>query len=73
MGIVAEARSAVSPLRSRAEEIAPFWLLLIAPALILAFAKIAIDVEEGDAMAFDRSVLLFFRHPGDPSSLVEPA
>jgi membrane-associated phospholipid phosphatase len=48
MGIVAEVRSAASLLWSRPEEIAPIWLLLGAPVLVLALARIAVDVKEGD-------------------------
>ncbi|MCP8937377.1 phosphatase PAP2 family protein [Alsobacter sp. SYSU M60028] len=73
MSIMAEVRSSAAALRGRLEEIAPLWLLLVGPVLLLAFMKLAVDVEEGDTKAFDRYVLLLFRRPGDPSTPIGPA
>lgn len=73
MSIVAEMRSGAAALQSRAEEIAPIWLLLLAPSLLFGFVAIADDVLEGDTTAFDRSVLLIFRRGGDLATPVGPA
>lgn len=73
MSIVAEMRNGAAALRSRAEEIAPIWLLLLAPSLLFGFVAIADDVVEGDTTAFDRSVLLIFRRQGDLATPVGPA
>jgi len=72
MTTLAELRSATRALRAKAEELAPIWVLLLAPALILGFAKLAVDVEEGDTTAFDRYVLLLFRQPGDLAVPIGP-
>jgi undecaprenyl-diphosphatase len=69
---LAELRSLARALRAKAQEVAPVWVLLLAPALILGFAKLAVDVEEGETTAFDRYVLLLFRHPGDLSTPIGP-
>lgn len=72
MTALAELRSVAAILRLKAREIAPVWVLLLAPALILGFAKLAVDVGEGETTGFDRSVLLLFRHPNDLSTPIGP-
>jgi undecaprenyl-diphosphatase len=72
MTIAAEVRRIVKTLRLKAEDVAPVWLLLLVPSLLFAFAKIAAEVEEGDTTAFDRHILLLFRHPDDLSVPIGP-
>ena len=72
MSIMAEVRKSAATVRARAEEIGPIWVLLIAPALLLAFVETAEEVKEGDATAFDRYLLLLFRHADDAISLIGP-
>lgn len=52
-----------------------FWLLglLICAGLAFAFYRLADEVMEGDTVAFDRAVFLFFRDPADPNRLLGPA
>lgn len=45
---------------------------LVAAAALSAFAKLASEVWEGDAHAFDRAVLLALRAPGQPSLPIGP-
>src|SRR4051812_16745143 len=41
-------------------------------ALLLAFGLLADEVVEGDTLAFDRMVLLWFRSPGNPAVPIGP-
>ena len=41
-------------------------------ALVLAFGLLAEEVIEGDTTAFDRTIFLFFRQPGDPANTIGP-
>jgi len=51
---------------------APIYLLAIA-CLLFAFGLVAQIVVEGKSSAFDRSIILAFRDPGNPSALLGPA
>ncbi|MBX6747828.1 MAG: phosphatase PAP2 family protein [Acetobacteraceae bacterium] len=55
----------------RRELALPALLLVIASA-ILAFGKLAIEVSEGETHSFDRTLLLAFRNPADPSDPLGP-
>ncbi len=46
--------------------------LFVVAALVLGFALLAEEVTEGDTAAFDRSILLAFRTPGDPADPIGP-
>lgn len=48
-------------------EIVPIAALLGLSALVLAFIEIADEVGEGEALSFDRALLLALRTPGDPA------
>jgi undecaprenyl-diphosphatase len=51
------------------------WLLvsvLVTAGLLLAFALLADEVIEGDSLAFDRTIILAFRHATDPSAPIGP-
>jgi undecaprenyl-diphosphatase len=51
---------------------APTYLLVIA-CLLLVFGSVAQIVVEGKSSAFDRSIILAFRDPGNPSAPIGPA
>lgn len=68
-------RASCSPHRETAlvrQEIGPVGALFVVVALALGFGTIAGAVFEGDTAAFDRHVLLLFRHSADPASPVGP-
>ncbi|MDP4003547.1 phosphatase PAP2 family protein [Methylobacterium sp. NEAU K] len=50
------------------------WLagLFLSAALLLLFGWLAEEVSEGDTQAFDRRIILLFRHAGDPANLLGP-
>jgi undecaprenyl-diphosphatase len=51
------------------------WLLvsvLVTAGFLLAFVLLADEVMEGDSLAFDRTIILAFRHATDPSAPVGP-
>lgn len=50
----------------------PLGLFFAATALFLIFGRIAEEVIEGDAEAFDRRVILLFRDPSSPGHLSGP-
>ena len=51
---------------------APILILALA-CLLLAFGLVAQNVVEGATSAFDQSIILAFREPGNPSALIGPA
>jgi undecaprenyl-diphosphatase len=46
--------------------------VIVVAGLVFAFGQIAEEVIEGDSLAFDRSLLLAFRNPADPSDPIGP-
>ena len=57
----------------RRRDLSELAIVLIISILLLAFAKIASEVIEGDTNAFDTTVLLALRNQGDPSRPIGPA
>ena len=51
---------------------APISILALA-CLLFAFGLVAQNVVEGETSAFDQSIILAFREPGNPSALIGPA
>jgi undecaprenyl-diphosphatase len=51
---------------------APISMLALA-CLLFAFGLVAQNVVEGETSAFDQSIILAFREPGNPSALIGPA
>jgi undecaprenyl-diphosphatase len=54
------------------DEVSVIVGLLFSAALLLGFGKLAAEVIEGDTAAFDRAVLLLFRHANDLSMPLGP-
>jgi undecaprenyl-diphosphatase len=55
---------------------AEIWLLgsiALVSGLVLAFLSIADEVTEGETQAFDQSILMLFRDPGNVDQIVGPA
>lgn len=50
----------------------PLGLFFLATALFLVFGRIAEEVIEGDADAFDRAISLLFRDPSTPGQIAGP-
>jgi undecaprenyl-diphosphatase len=46
--------------------------VLVIAVLLITFSLIAEEVMEGEPLAFDRTVLLAFRHPSNPSVPIGP-
>lgn len=57
------------PLRSYSGYLAP---LLAVAVLLFVFGSIAEDVREGEPFAFDRTILLALREPGNPAVPIGP-
>ena len=47
--------------------------MLALACLLFAFGLVAQNVVEGETSAFDQSIILAFREPGNPSALIGPA
>lgn len=60
------------PVREISVELAPLWLGLAIPALLLAFVLIVVLVKGGDTQSFDERLLLLFRKTGDLATPVGP-
>ena len=54
------------------KEIGPLAALLLAATLVLSFGYLAMEVLEGDTIAFDRAVLLAMRTSGNPADPIGP-
>ena len=67
------AKARISSLLARMGELAPLFFLMLAAALLVAFAKISDEMMEQETAAFDRYFLLAFRSAGDPNSPGGPA
>ncbi|MFO1431800.1 MAG: phosphatase PAP2 family protein [Candidatus Competibacteraceae bacterium] len=59
-------------LRLGRREIGPLAIILLTAGLLLGFGLIAAEVLEGDTGTFDRTILLAFRNPTDPSDPIGP-
>ena len=63
-----------SPLaRLGAHEIGAIVAIFVAAALLMIFGALAEEVMEGDTHRLDRSIVMSFRTPGNPSDLIGPA